>query len=127
MAHPAPPKTRTWSFSFSVTRTEPDGTGETALSWVKRLSMLDLALIAAALTLFLVEPLAVSMYLTHRKLIPAAESCASLQGQQVVLQQDYAPAPHASLLPGPEDREQSLITPLNARDPSSLIMTPSGH
>lgn len=118
---------RGWSFSFSVTKTEGDGTGETAASWRARLSPLDMALIAAGLVLFLVEPIAVYMLLTHYKGPLLAEKCAPSPHVVVVHQpQDGGPPEHAAgSAPGNEEGGSGdVITPLNVRDPSALIMGP---
>ena len=122
-----PPSERGWQFSFSLTKTEGDGTGETALSWRQRLSALDLALIAAGLVLFLVEPFAVYMLLTHYKGPLLADKCAPSSHVVVVHQAvDGGPAEHAAGgAPGHEEGGHSdVITPLNVRDPSALIMGP---
>lgn len=122
----APPVERGWQFSLSLTKTEPDGTGETALSWRQRLSALDLALIAAGLVLFLVEPFAVYMLLTHYKGPLLAEKCAPSPHVVVVHQpQEGLPEHAAGGAPGDAAGQSSdVITPLNVRDPSALIMGP---
>lgn len=125
METPSGPPSRSWSFSFSVTRTYPDGTGETALTAAKRFSAADLLLIAGALTLLVIEPFAVYMFVTHHKGLVLAESCAS--GQNVVVY--HAPTEGAAAQKGaapgdPVGQNSDVITPLNVRDPASLVMTP---
>lgn len=121
-----PPVERGWQFSFSLTKTEPDGTGETALSWRQRLSALDLALVGAGLVLFLVEPFAIYMLLTHYKGPLTAGTCAPSSNVVVVHQPSEGLPDHAGGgAPGNEEGGQSdVITPLNVRDPSALIMGP---
>lgn len=121
------PVEKGWTCSFSLTRMEGDGTGETAASWRTRLSPLDLALIGAALVLFLIEPIAVYMFLTHYKGPMLAEKCAPSPHVVVVHQpQEGGPPEHAGgSAPGnTEGLSRDVITPLNARDPSALIMGP---
>lgn len=128
MDKPTPPQTRTWSFSFSMTRADPDGAGETALSWAKRLTVLDVTLIVAGLVLFIVEPFAVAMFLNHHKAPPSIESCASIHGSRVIVSHTDGGGPgdlSANSAPGdPYGHPGDVITPLNVRDPSSLVMSP---
>ena len=122
------PVEKGWTFSFNLTRTEGEEAGETALSWRQRLSALDVALIAAGLVLFLVEPFAVYMFLTHYKGPLLAEKC-SPSSQVVVVHPptEGLPESAARTAPGHEEGGGSdVITPLNVRDPSALIMGP-GH
>jgi len=128
---PAPskvaPAEKGWSFALALTKTEGDGTGETALSWRQRLSPLDVALVAAGLVLFLVEPFAVYMFLSHYKGPLLAAKCAPSSHVVVVHQpQEGGPPEHAAgSAPGFEEGGQGdVITPLNVRDPSMLVMTP---
>lgn len=125
METPSGPASRSWSFSFSVTRTYPDGTGDTALTLAKRFSAVDLLLIAGALTLLVIEPFAVYMFVTQHKGLVLADSCPA-NGNVVVY---HSPAEggreQKGVAPGdPVGQNSDVITPLNARDPSSLVMTP---
>ncbi|TBR24663.1 hypothetical protein EPO15_03690 [bacterium] len=115
---PPPPAETGWQFSFSLTRAEG---AKAALPWHRRLTPLDLALAAAALAVFLVEPFAIHMLLTHYKVPLAAPACAP--SQQVVVVQAPAEAAAPETPKGPE-AGSDVITPLNERDPSSLIMGP---
>lgn len=125
MDTPPGPPSRSWSFSFSVTRTYPDGSGDTALALAKRLSAADLLLIAGALTLLVLEPFAVYMYLTHHKGLVLAEACASNPNVVVYHAQPEGGALQKGTAPGdPVGQNSDVITPLNVRDPSSLVMTP---
>lgn len=117
---PPPPAERGWHVSFSVTSSG----GEAAEGRPpRRLTALDAALLAAGLTLFLVEPYAISMLLSHYRGPRAAEQCAPSNRVVVVEAAHEGPA-------GEEGVEQAaghgsdVITPLNVRDPSSLIMGP---
>jgi hypothetical protein len=120
------PVERGWSFSFALMRTEGDDAGETALSWRSRLTALDLSLIAAGLVLFLLEPFAIYMLLTHYKGPLLAEKCAPSPHVVVVHQpQDGLPEHAGGSAPGHEEGGTGdVITPLNVRDPSNLIMGP---
>lgn len=122
----APPVERGWSFSFSLTRTEGEDSGETALSWRSRLTPLDLSLIGAGLVLFLLEPFAIYMLLTHYKGPLLAEKCAPSPEVVVVHHPADGPPEHgAKAAPGHEaGGHGDVITPLNVRDPSNLVMTP---
>lgn len=122
----AAPAERGWTFSLNLTRTEADGNGETALSWRQRLTALDLALVGAGLVLFLVEPFAIYMLLTHYKGPLLAEKCSPSPNVVVVHQPVAGPPEHAGgSAPGNEEGGQNdVITPLNVRDPSALIMGP---
>lgn len=113
----APPAERGWHLSFTLTRSD----GEAEEKPRRRLTPLDVALLAAGLTLFLVEPFAISMLLSHYRGPRAVEACAS-SSQVVVVDAAHEPPPAA----GEEavKEHSDVITPLNARDPSSLIMSP---
>ena len=115
-----------WSFSVLLTRTGEEEGSEPALSWRQRLSPLDVALIVAGLVLFLVEPFAVYMVLTHYKGPLLAEKCSP--SQQVVVVHaptDGLPEHGGGAAPGHEEGGSGdVITPLNVRDPSNLIMGP---
>lgn len=123
----APPAERGWTFALNLTRTDGDGVGETALSWRQRLSPLDLALVVAGFLLFVVEPAAVYMALTHYKGPLLAGTCAPSQDVVVVHQPSAGPPEHGGgSAPGYEEGGTGdVITPLNVRDPSNLVMTPS--
>ena len=123
----AAPVERGWSLSVSLTKSEADGTGETAASWRSRLSPLDLALLAAGLVLFLVEPFAITMFLTHYKGPMLADKCAPSSHVVVVHQPQDGPPDHAggSGAPGhTEGGSGDVITPLTVRDPSAGNMGP---
>lgn len=117
---------KSWSLSFSFTRADGEGTGETAVAWRKRLTALDLALLAAGLTLFLIEPIAIYMLLTHYKGPLPGHACAPAQDVVVVHAPVDGPPEHGlKAAPGHEPGGQGdVITPLNVRDPAALVMTP---
>jgi hypothetical protein len=121
-----PPAERSWTFALNLTRTDGDGVGETALSWRQRLSPLDLVLVAAGFLLFVVEPLAVYLALTHYKGPLLAGRCAPSQDVVVLHQPAAGPPEHGGgSAPGYEEGGTGdVITPLYARDPSNLVMTP---
>lgn len=123
---PSVPVERGWAFSFSLARTEGEDVGETVSSWRSRLSALDLSLIGAGLVLFLLEPFAIYMLLTHYKGPLLAETCAPSGDVVVVHHPVDGPVEHAARsAPGHEPGGRGdVITPLNARDPSNLVMTP---
>lgn len=115
----APPVERGWQFSFSLKRAEGGSTD--ALPWRRRLTPLDVALLAAGLALFLVEPFAIHMLLTHYKVPLAAQTCVPSQQVVVVQAQDDGAG---AAPPGVPESGSDVITPLNERDPSSLVMGP---
>ena len=125
-----PPPERTWTFSFSVTRKDPEGGDENVRSMVKRMTVLDFALIGGLVTIFLLEPLAIYMFLTRHGASPLlAERCGG-STRMVVVQGQGGPdgADLGAQAPGSavEDRYGGdVITPLNVRDPSALVMGPS--
>lgn len=117
MEHGHPPAEKTWSFSFSVTRRDPDGAGATTFSWMRRLRVIDAILLLAALTIFVLEPLALMWF--FRDKLDRAD--ASTRSAAHLLEMPSDPSGFATHdpLPGPPG---DVITPLNARDPSSLVM-----
>lgn len=123
----ADPVEKGWSFSLALTRTEDDAVNETALSWRWRLTPLDVALAAAAFLLLVVEPFAVYMVLTHYKGPLLAGTCAPSHEVVVVhTPEEVQAVEHAGgSAPGHEEGGSGdVITPLNVRDPSNLVMTP---
>ena len=115
----APAAERGWHVSFSVTRPE----GGDAVPWRRRLTPLDLALLAAGLALFLVEPFALHMLLTHYKVSLAAQKCVPSQ-QVVVVHSQADGAPGEQAVGQTAEQGSDVITPLLDRDPSSLVMGP---
>ncbi|TBR24664.1 hypothetical protein EPO15_03695 [bacterium] len=115
-----------WTLAFNLVRTEGDGAGETALSWRQRLTPLDLLLAAVGFLLFVVEPVAVTLALKHGKVALLAEQCAPTSQVVVLHAASGGPPEHAGgSAPGYEEGGQGdVITPLNVRDPSNLVMTP---
>lgn len=114
-------KERGWNLSFSMTRAE--GEAE-AKPWHRHVTPLDVAIIAAGLALFLIEPFAISMLLNHYRGPRLAEQCAPSNRVVVV---DAAPAGQEGVESKAGDAAEprsDVITPLNVRDPSSLIMGP---
>lgn len=120
------PVEKSWSVSFSLTRAEDDALGEPALSWRSRFTRLDLALAAAGFLLLVVEPLAVALVLTHYKGPLLAGTCAPSDHVVVVHQPQDGVFEHAARsAPGHEEGGSGdVITPLNVRDPSNLVMVP---
>lgn len=114
-AKPAPVE-RGWTVSFSVL-SAAEGSEPPAR---RRLTPLDAALLAAGLVLFLVEPFAISMLLSHYRGPRQAELCAP-STHVVVVEASPEGLPQAAESP---EEKSDVITPLNVRDPSSLIMGP---
>lgn len=112
---------RGWNVSFSVTCSE----GEAAAKpWRRRVTPLDFAIIAAGLALFFVEPFAIAMLLNHYRGPRLAERCAP-SNRVVVVEAAQAGEKGVEVPAGDEAGQGSdVITPLNVRDPSTLIMGP---
>ena len=129
---PAPesPRTRSWAFNLTFTRSAPDEGGETILALAHRVTPLDLVLILALLTLFIIEPFGVYLYLTRHGGLLSAESCAagnpnvvvthSAHGAPLTLESGTGGGSPGFEVGGAND----VITPLNVRDPSNLVMGP---
>lgn len=120
----AAPTERGWNLSFSMTRAE--GEAE-AKPWRRRVTPLDLAILVAGLALFLLEPFAISMLLTHYRGPRLAEQCAPSNSVVVVdaVQAEQAGQEGVESAAGNAAEQGSdVITPLNVRDPSALIMGP---
>lgn len=112
-------RSRSYTVSFCVTRTDPDGVDNSLMSFTGGLKLLDILLLLGLVTVFVLEPLGIYFMLSHHKgggLF--AEACRP--NDNVVLVPVDGGEPRTAEV---EDR-QDVITPLNARDPSALVMSP---
>ena len=114
-------RSRTYTFSFAITRTAPDEVDDNVVSVLRSFKPVDLMLLASLATVFLIEPFAIYMLLTHYHVPMLADRCPD-SGRAVVVASQY---PDFDVPRGPVESDQEVVTPLNVRDPSSLIMGPA--
>ena len=108
----------TYTFSFSLTRSGSGLAPEVPmLEYARVVPTRDLAWLAAALVLFLVEPV-VLFWLFHGAGAPqhAASEQASLARAEAAALPEALPAALVY------NKEEEVITPLNVRDPSALVI-----
>ncbi|MBI2362251.1 MAG: hypothetical protein HYV15_02560 [Elusimicrobia bacterium] len=118
MEPPKPPAEKTWSVSFTVGSQKPDGTHP--FSWVVRLRVIDVILLCLALVILVLEPLLFFSYIKSNldacSRRPLAQTMGMPSDRSGVATDDPVIGP-----PG------DLITHLNVRDPSNLIMRPPSY
>lgn len=113
MEPPKPAAEKTWSISFTVGSQGPDGANP--FSWVVRLRVIDVILLCLALIILVLEPLVFFSYIKSN-----LDACSRRPLAQT-MEMPSGPSGLGTYDPviGPAG---DLITPLNARDPSNLIM-----
>ncbi|MFA5141165.1 MAG: hypothetical protein WC728_18240 [Elusimicrobiota bacterium] len=109
-------KSRSYTFSFCVTRTDPDGVDNGLVSFTRGLGMVDIVLILGLLTVFVLEPFGIYLFLTRHQGPLSAGKCK--ENQNVVLVPMEGGAGYRMV----DEEGREVITPLNARDPSSLVI-----
>jgi hypothetical protein len=120
--HPA----STYTFSFSVTRSGAGlAPGVRVLEYAKVLPTRDILLLVGAVLLFLVEPAALYWAFSRAPAEAAAAHAAAVSEARAPADRPVAEKSQDAAAPGgPPGEDSDLITPLNARDPSALVLRP---
>ncbi|HAM35764.1 MAG TPA: hypothetical protein DEB40_06515 [Elusimicrobia bacterium] len=121
---PANQAPKTWSFSLTFSW---DGPGlpsrAQAAEFFRSLSRRDLAIVAGSLLfIFIIEPLLLFWIFSARlrgQLHAQASTLASSLSSQI--QNEVGPAVREAL----HERHDRVVTPLNAPDPTSLVISPA--
>jgi len=114
-------RSRTYTFSFSLTRTDPEDLEDTKAWSLRSLSRVDLMILGALAVVFALEPFAIYMLLTHYRGPLLADRCGD--GARVIVTAAESPGA-VGFGAEPIRPDQEVITPLYSRDPASLVMSP---